>query len=343
MRSRKLRLVRHSKARRGTPRSFSFDPTGEFLAVAWTESTEVTIWQIATKTFTRRLPGHRGPVRSVAWSPDGLHIATASRDGAVLVWDASSDRKLRSLPDVGTIPDQVVWAPDSRRLAVLYFGTAPGRLRQGLVVIWDALHSIVELTTQADHMLRNMAWAPDGRSLVLGRFASKTPVLIVDAATGSRREVPVSQRSGCTYGAAWSPDGRYLAVSFHFTVEIWDSAGEHLLYTFDRGGYPDGSRGRARSPAWSPDSTRIAVASDHKEVEIWDLRYGKVRGRTGTSDYLNTSAVWSPDRRYLAVGDYGANRVQVWDGSTLKLTAFPALGVDRRPWLDNTPDATPSV
>lgn len=34
------------------------------------------------------LRGHQGPVYGIAFSPDGRHVATASQDGAIRVWNA---------------------------------------------------------------------------------------------------------------------------------------------------------------------------------------------------------------------------------------------------------------
>jgi WD40 repeat protein len=42
------------------------------------------------------LPGHTQEVTSVAFSPDGLQVLTASRDGTAIVWLAKEWRGARS-------------------------------------------------------------------------------------------------------------------------------------------------------------------------------------------------------------------------------------------------------
>ena len=41
------------------------------------------------------LRGHSGYVHSVAYSPDGKHIVSGSRDNTVKIWDAQSGEEVR--------------------------------------------------------------------------------------------------------------------------------------------------------------------------------------------------------------------------------------------------------
>jgi WD40 repeat protein len=58
----------------------------------------------------RTLHGHRGGVRSVVFSPDGSGLASASHDGTVRFWDATTGRHLATF--LGHLDGWVAFRPD---------------------------------------------------------------------------------------------------------------------------------------------------------------------------------------------------------------------------------------
>ena len=55
------------------------------------------MWDAASGQELLTLKGHAELVYSVAWSPDGKRLATASDDGTSKVWDAASGQELLTL------------------------------------------------------------------------------------------------------------------------------------------------------------------------------------------------------------------------------------------------------
>jgi WD40 repeat protein len=68
-------------------------------------------------------------VARVAFSADGLYVATAGADGTVRLWDAATGRELRRYTGHTALVENVVFAPDGRYLVS---GSDDGTVR-----LWD--------------------------------------------------------------------------------------------------------------------------------------------------------------------------------------------------------------
>ncbi|HKI30770.1 MAG TPA: WD40 repeat domain-containing protein [Gemmataceae bacterium] len=63
----------------------ALSPNGRLLAASGVEGAR--LWETATGTLLARLEAHRGPVQAVAFSGDGLTLATGGNDATVVLWD----------------------------------------------------------------------------------------------------------------------------------------------------------------------------------------------------------------------------------------------------------------
>ncbi len=282
---------------------------------------------------------HDDWVWSVAWSPDGKHIASASRDRTVQVWSAS-----KCLPDWHYQHQDevfaVAWSPDGQRVAsasadrtvrvldaatgerlltyrghrntVLTLAWSPdghaiasGSLDQS-VHVWDSFSERLLFTyrKQAAEIF-TIVWSPDGRRLAIGGGDSK--VLVWTPGNTEGKAFIYSGHAGPIESLAWSPDGQQIAsASIDGTVQVWNASSGYrsFLYT--------GHSGIVYALAWSLDGKRIASAGLDKTVQVWEPTAPGVPICIYTEHAGAVRAVaWSPDGTHLASGGLD-KMVHVW-------------------------------
>ena len=217
-------------------------PDGSRVAVVVTrrdpdedrDRTHVETVDVATG---ERRPLTRGPAdRSPRWSPDGRWLAfLRGEDAPAQVWLLPVDGgEARCLTDLPLGVGELVWSPDSSRLAV----TAPQLPEEAepqdpvvvtrLVSKADGMGRLGPMTvhahvvevgsdactrlTSGELVVRDLAWAPDGRRLVLVTALHETRdldgiahVFEVPAAGGRLRQL--TRWAGSAAAPTWTPDG----------------------------------------------------------------------------------------------------------------------------------------
>jgi WD40 repeat protein len=77
----------------------------------------VRLWDASTGKELYTLRGHQSSVRSAAFSPDGLRLASASNDNTVRLWEATTGKELRILRGHESGVTSVAFNPGGQQLA----------------------------------------------------------------------------------------------------------------------------------------------------------------------------------------------------------------------------------
>ncbi|KAF2193890.1 WD40 repeat-like protein [Zopfia rhizophila CBS 207.26] len=172
------------------------------------------------------LEGHSRSVRSVAFSHDSARLASASDDGTVKIWDASSGECVQTLKGHSRSVRSVAFSYDSARLA--------SASDDGTVKIWDASSGECVQTLKG-HNLSVLSVAFSYDSARLASASADSTVKIWDASSGERVQT-LKGHGGRVYSVAFSHDSARLASASHDgTVKIWDASNGEWLQTLGIG------------------------------------------------------------------------------------------------------------
>src|SRR5262249_33201259 len=260
----RLRLL---APRRFVVESSAWSPDGKLLAYTHSEGACCPPITVIT------IEDHRGRSRDVAalrgfsdvavgsWSPDGSRLVVAGAVGntsAIFVVDVRSGRMSQVTHPGSAYDQEPKWSPNGS--AIIFVRSVSGAGDHDLWFVHPDGSDLRRLTSGADVLAAS--WAPDSRRVVVvGRGPSEIDpngrVEVVNVVTGRARTLLA--RSKGSFAVAWSPNGRWIALSG--TPDTSARAGGTYLVR------PDGkrlhrvsSRGDSFRPiSWSPDSRAIAV------------------------------------------------------------------------------------
>jgi len=244
------------------------------------------------------LYGHTGGVLSVAFSPDGTRIVTASWDQTAKVWDARTGSPQLELKGHTGRVTSVAFSPDGTRIVTASWDQT--------AKVWDARTGAPQVELKGGTGIDSAAFSPDGTRIVTGSWDQTAKVW--DALTGA----PQLDLKGHTSGVlsvAFSPDSTRIVTGAYQTAKVWDArTGSTQLEL-------KGHTNTVNSVAFSPDGTRIVTGSSDQTAKVWDARTGSPQLELNGHTRGVSSVAFSPDGTRIVTG--GANtRAKVWDART---------------------------
>ncbi|NPT56733.1 WD40 repeat domain-containing protein [Paraburkholderia elongata] len=250
--------------------------------------------------------GHRGPVRSATFSPDGAYVLTASDDGTARLWDAATGKPVGRPMQHGGPVNTAAFNADGRQV-VTASSDATAR-------IWHAATGRQLVQFNGHRAAVNAATFNPSSTLVATASDDGTAVLWDASGSGEKTQLG-DESSYPVNSVAFSPDGRrVVTASDDATARLWDAASGKPL------GVPMRHAGRVESAVFSPDGTRVATASADRTARLWDAFTGKQQAQLDGHISVVNSAVFSPDGT-LVVTASADRTARVWDAATGKQVA----------------------
>ncbi len=299
--------------------------------------------------------------RAVAFSPDGVTLATVSDDGKVHTWSAETGAAFDVFTNVA--PGSTVAFLDATTLAVTRRQAESTELvRLDLQPAWTLERAIGsgELDSPLSDRVNAVRFSPDGRSLLTGggEPTRSGEIKLWNVADGKLvRDFP-NVHSDAVLALDFSPDGQFLASSSADRfARVVDLSSGKVVKAFE------GHTSYVLGVAWKGDSRTLASAGADNVVKVWDAITGErrkniegagkeatsvmfrgvsgealvtsgdgqvrllrengevVRSFEGSADFMNAGAVTPDGSTIVAGGQDGV--LHLWNGSSKdKLASF---------------------
>jgi WD40 repeat protein len=248
-----------------------------------------------------------GVIRAVAFSPDGMRIASAGEDAYVRLWDPATGQQASESTRHYHGVSFLTYSRDGKHIA---------SVSAGAVRILDAATGketrILRYPKKTDAYLGPVdaaAFSPDGATLATGANAKEIQLWATASGEPGHRLKGHTQR---VTSLLYSRDGKILAsASDDATIILWDAVKGKAIRTLD------GHEGRIFTLALSPDGKVLASGAGDGSVRFWDPGTGEETLHIDTGEKAVFGLTFAPDGKAIATGG-DAGVVRLWDVSTGK-------------------------
>ncbi|KPI98351.1 WD repeat-containing protein 61 [Papilio xuthus] len=168
----------------------------------------VKVWHIENNKLElfHTLQGHSMAVVSVAISPDGHTIASASLDSTMIIWDLTSGNKVHEIQSEATDVWKVAFSPNNTHVAS---GSHTGK-----VIIYSIVKGIVHkiLDTRGKFTIC-VAWSADDKYISCGAVDGTVCIFDVQQGNASANLVKNINLKSWVLNACFSKDGTRIAAA----------------------------------------------------------------------------------------------------------------------------------
>lgn len=239
----------------------SINPSADWLAFGCPKTQQLLIWEWRSETYILKQSGHAYGMRCLAYSPDGIVVATGGEDGTLKLWNSQSGFCYVTLPKSHTA---AITAVEFANPTVVLSASLDGTVRA------HDLHRYRNFKTYTSDIpcqFLSMAVDKSGEVVCAGS-AEPFRACVWSVQTGKLTDV-LTGHLGPVSALAFHPVRGHLAsASWDGTVKVWD------LYKSDSTPETFESGADVVCVAFRPDGNQICSGTIRGLLRFWDVEDG---------------------------------------------------------------------
>ncbi|MFP3040221.1 caspase family protein [Treponema primitia] len=256
-------------------RSVIFSPSGKQIATG--SLGNVKLYDAATGEEIRVFSGQNWP-ESIAFSPDGTKLVSASDDGTIKLYDVVTGGEIGNVVKRSFTGEYRIFAEHPDESVVTAAFSIDGKQilscgSSGTVKIWNSADGREIRSFQASEtnssglkdLLFSAAFSPDGSRLVTGsRYGT---VNLWNTSSGQKIRT-LGDLSNSIFAVEFSPDGKKIIAGDYNVLKLWDAETGQIIRNFS------GHSGFIHSIAFNPGGQQVVSISSDGTARIWNIESG---------------------------------------------------------------------
>lgn len=243
-------------------KTVAINNTGEWLAFGCPSAQQLLVWEWRSETYIIKQRGHAYGMRCMAYSPDGVVVATGGEDGSIKLWNTSSGFCYCTLKN-HTAP---ITALAFANASVIMSSSLDGTVRAHDL---NRYRNFKTYTTPSPCQFSTLAVDPAGEVLVAGTM-DPFHIYTWSVQTGKILDI-LTGHVGPISSLSFHPTrGTLSSASWDGTVKIWD--------LYKREGEPENMR-HAQDVvccAFRPDGVQLCTGTIGGLLSFWNVEDGKL-------------------------------------------------------------------